>query len=79
MDYRQMFDSEEGHICLNALYEAGVQDDIFALISEANGNNVISVKTPNGVTTRGNISNKIMQGDVLGPLLSSNWWTSSLV
>ena len=36
MDYRKMFDSEEGHICLNALYEAGVQDDIFALISEAN-------------------------------------------
>ena len=70
MDYSQMF--EEGYICLNALYEAGVQDDIFALISEANGNNVISVKTPNGVTTRGTISNKIMQGDVLGPLVSSN-------
>ena len=67
-----MFDSEQGHICLNALYEAGVQDDIFALISEANVKNVISVKTPNGVTKRGNISNKIMQGDVLGPLMSSN-------
>ena len=47
-----MFDLEEGEICLNALYEAGVQDDIFALISEANGSNVIAVKTPNGITKR---------------------------
>ena len=67
-----MFDSEEVKICLNALYEAGVQDYLFAMIYEANKNNVISVKTPSGTTERGSISNKIMQGDVLGPLLSSN-------
>ena len=52
MDYKQMFDLEEGEICLNALYEAGVQDDIFALISEANESNVIAVKTHNGITKR---------------------------
>ena len=32
MDYRQMFDSEEVKIYLNALYEAGVHDDLFAMI-----------------------------------------------
>ena len=35
----------------------------------ANQENVISVKTPSGITNKGNIHNKIMQGDVLGPLL----------
>ena len=72
MDYKQMFDAEDLHINLNALFEAGIQDDILALIYEANKENVISVKTPNGTTHTGTIHNKIMQGDVLGPLLSSN-------
>ena len=72
MDYKQMFDAEDLKINLNALYEAGIQDDILALIYEANKENVISVKTPNGTTCTGTIHNKIMQGDVLGPLLSSN-------
>ena len=48
------------------------RDDIFALIYEANCENVISVKTPSGITKKGNIYNKIMQGDFLGPLLSGN-------
>ena len=30
------------------------------------------MKTPSGTTKQGSIYNKIMQGDVLGPLLSSN-------
>ena len=72
MDYKQMFDAEDLKINLNALYEAGIQDDILALIHKANKDNVISVKTPNGTTRTETIHNKIMQGDVLGPLLSSN-------
>ena len=36
IDFSQMFDSEDVSICLNALYEAGVQDDTLALIYEAN-------------------------------------------
>ena len=72
MDYSQMFDSEEAQICLNALYEAGVQDDLFALINESNRKNVISVKTPHEKTQTGTITNKIMQGDMLGPIVSSN-------
>ena len=47
MDFRQMFDAEEVSVCLNAFYEAGITDDIFALLYEANKTNVISVKTPN--------------------------------
>ena len=67
-----MFDAEDVFVALNSLYDAGVQDDIFALIHESNRENVIFVKTPNGKTGRGSIRNKIMQGDVLGPLVSSN-------
>ena len=61
MDYKQMFDSEEGFVALNALYEAGIQNYIFALIHESNRENVIFVKTPNGITKRGSIQDKIMQ------------------
>ena len=32
MDYKQIFDAEEVFISLNALYEAGVQNEVFALI-----------------------------------------------
>ena len=50
MDFSQMFDSEDVSICLNALYEAEVKDDTFALIYEANRTNFIAVKAPNGLT-----------------------------
>ena len=72
MDYKQMFDSEEVPICLNALYSAGVKDDIFALICETNTSATVAIKTPGGLTEEANINNRIMQGDVLSPLVSSN-------
>jgi hypothetical protein len=72
MDYKQMFDSEESSICLNSLYEAGVKDDIFALIAETNKSATFAIKTPSGITHKSSIYNKIMQGDVLSPLVSSN-------
>ena len=50
MDYKQMFDSEESPICLNALYDAGVKDDLFALICETNTSATFVIKTPNGLT-----------------------------
>ena len=34
---------------MNDLYEAGVKDDIFALIYEANRVNRVAVQTPNGL------------------------------
>ena len=72
MDYKQMFDAEEAPVCLNALYDAGVKNDIFALICETNKSATFAIKTPNGITQYKSIFNKIMQGDVLSPLVSSN-------
>ena len=72
MDFCQMFDAEELPICLNAFYDAGIRDDMLTLIHQANKTKVIAVKTPNGVIEKAIISNKIMQGDVLSPLVSSN-------
>ena len=43
LDYKQMFDSECLFECMNDLYEAGVKDDIFALIYEANRINNVAV------------------------------------
>ena len=35
LDYKQLFDSKCLYECMNDLYEAGIKDDIFALIYEA--------------------------------------------
>ena len=72
MDFKQMFDSEELSTCLNALYEAEIQDDMLAFIYEANKTTFLAVKTPNGITEKTTVINKILQGDVLAPLLSRN-------
>ena len=56
---------------MNGLYEAGVNDDIFALIFEANRENLVAVNTPHGISRREKIEQILMQGDVLAPLISS--------
>jgi hypothetical protein len=71
LDYKQMFDSECLFECLNDLYEAGVDDDIFSLIYEANKENYVAVQTPNGLSRRETFKEIVMQGDVLAPLISS--------
>ena len=70
-DYRQCFDSLWLKECLNDFYSAGVQDDKFALLYNANSNVNIAVRTPVGKTSRESIKNVITQGDVFGPLLCS--------
>ena len=67
-----MFDAEQLQTVLNTYYEAGVIDDMFALVHEANKSLQFAVKTPNEWTETANIENKIMQDDVLSPLVSSN-------
>ena len=52
LDYKQMFDSECLFECMNDVYEAGVKDDIFALISEANKKSLVAVETPHGLSRR---------------------------
>ena len=71
LDYKQMFDSECLFECLNDVYEAGVSDDIFPLLYEANKENFVAVQTPNGISRREVFREIVMQGDVLAPLVSS--------
>ena len=71
-DYKQCFDSLWLQECLSDLYTSGVQDDKLALLYNINKNVRIAVKTPVGKTTRSNIYNCIIQGDVFGPILCSN-------
>ena len=78
MDFKQMFDSEELSIYLNAMFEAEVQDDMLALIFEANKTTYFAVKTPNGTTEKTIFTNKILQCDFLAQLLSSNMVTKIL-
>ena len=71
LDYKQMFDSECLYECMNDVFEAGVTDDMFSLIYEANRENFVAVRTPNGLSRREPFYDIVMQGDVLAPLISS--------
>ena len=71
LDYKQMFDSECLFECMNDLFEAGVDDDKFVLVYEANRENFVAVQTPNGLSRREAFKEIVMQGDVLAPLISS--------
>ena len=51
---------------LNDLYDAGIQDDTFAVLYEANKNVKVAVKTP--ITERKHVKEIILQGDVFGPI-----------
>ena len=56
---------------MNDLFEAGVKDDIFALIYEANRRSYVAVQTPHGLSKRELFQDLVMQGDVLSPIISS--------
>ena len=71
LDYKQMFDSECLYECLNDVYEAGVDDDYFPLLYEANREAFVAVQTPSGVSKSKTIPEIVMQCDVLAPLISS--------
>ena len=66
-----MIDSECLFECMNDVYEAGVDDDYFVMMYEANRENFVAVKTPSGITRREPFYEIVMQGDVLAPLISS--------
>ena len=67
-----MFNAEDLPTVMNAYYEAGVTDDMLALVNKANQTVQFAVKTPTGLTETTCIRNKILQSDALSPLLSSN-------
>ena len=66
-----MFDSECLYECLNDVYEAGLDDDYFPILYEANKETYVAVQTLGGITKREAIPEIVMQGDVLAPLISS--------
>ena len=68
LDYRQCFDSMWMEDCINDLYDYGVKSPNLALIYEANKVNKVAVMTPNGLTTRTNVEQIVMQGEVFGSL-----------
>ena len=70
LDYKQIFDREYMYECMNDLYEAGVKDDIFALIHQSNRRSNVAVQTPHGLSKRDKYEDIVMQGDVLAPLIS---------
>ena len=49
------------------------------MLYEANENIKCAVKTPSGLPETRSITNKIMQGDVISPLLSSNFGDVNVV
>ena len=52
LDYKQMFDSECFFQYMNDLHEAGVYDNIFPLIYEANRENMVAVNTHHSISKR---------------------------
>ena len=66
-----MFDAEEIQTVMNSFY-AGIQKELFAVVYEANKGVDFAVKTLTGMTELRTMRNKIMQGDVLSPLMSRN-------
>ena len=46
---------------------------MLSMFDEANKDVLFAVKTPNGITLSGSIKNKILQGDVMAPLMSRNF------
>ena len=69
LDYKQMFDSECLFECMNDIYEAGVKNDLFALIYESNRRSHVAVQTPQGLSKREIFEDLVMQGDVIAPLI----------
>ena len=61
-DLAKCFDSMWFQETMNDLWDAGVKDDKFALISEMNTNCNIAVKTPVGITDRFQLEKIEMQG-----------------
>ena len=68
MDLSKCFDSLWTQETINDLYNLGVQDDKFALISALNDKCRVSIKTPVGQTEEFLLEKIEMQGTVTAPL-----------
>ena len=70
-DYKQCFDALWLQECMNEFYEAGLNDDKFAVLHNSNKIVKIAVRTPVGKTDRTSIKDVITQGDVIAPMFCS--------
>ena len=67
-DISKCFDAMWAEETMNDLYDVGVKDDRFALISKMNEKCQVKVKTPVGDTERFELNQIEMQGTVPAPL-----------
>ena len=70
-DINKCFDEmgfEETH---NDLWDAGVQNDKFAMIAKLDEHAKVVIKTPLGTTEKFELNNIVMQGTVFGPIKCS--------
>ena len=70
-DIAKCFDAQWYEETMNDLWDVGVSDDKFALISEINSKCKIAIKTPVGQTDRFVMERIEMQGTVMGPIKAS--------
>ena len=70
-DIAKCFDAMWHQETMNDLWDVGVQDDKFALVSQMNTRCQIANKTPVGMTDRFTMEQIEMQGTVLGPIKCS--------
>ena len=67
-DVEKCFDSLWLQECINDLYEAGLDNDKLPILFYENQNAKVAIKTQQGITSRVNIKNIVMQGSVWGSL-----------
>ena len=70
-DIDKCFDAQWYQETMNDLWDVGVTDDKFALISQMNAKSNIAIKTPVGMTNRFDLTQIEMQGTVMGPIKAS--------
>ena len=70
-DIQKCFDAMWYQETMNDMWDVGVKDDKFALMSKMNEKCSIAIKTPVGMTERFVATEIEMQGTVLGPIKAS--------
>ena len=67
-DFAKCFDAQWHEETMNDLWDVGVTDERFAVVSEMNKKCNISIRTPVGLTERFGLENIEMQGNVIWPI-----------
>ena len=73
-DVEKCFDSMWLQECINALFEAGLNNDKLPLLFLSNSSAQVAIKTSTGLTDRISILNIVMQSTVLGSLFVWHLW-----